>query len=77
MSDASDLKNLTDRVNRHENRILRLEGDISTLDKDIAVVQSKLDSLLEAVQGMSNAIRNSFITIFVGAIVWVIVQMGL
>lgn len=73
----ADLATLEKRVDRHENRILQLEGAISTLDKDIAVVQNKLDTLIDSVQGMSNAVRNSFITLFVGAVVWVLTQMSL
>ena len=64
------------RLDRHDARIQTVEQNMHNLDKIVTVAINKLDHMISLVTSISTTIRNSVIGVIVGAILWVIAQMG-
>ena len=64
------------RLDRHDTRIQTVEQNMHNLDKIVTVAINKLDQMIALVTSISTTIRNSVIGVLIGAILWVLAQMG-
>lgn len=72
-------KNIDDvhkRVDRHDTRIQLLEQNIHALDKIMALTVNRLDTMIALITSISNTIRNGVLGVLIGAVLWVLAQMG-
>lgn len=72
-----DLIKVEERLDRHDGRLLSLEDQHNSTVTVLAVLETKLESVLDAIQGISVTIRNTLITVGIGALIWALVQSQL
>ena len=71
-----DMTNIHNRLDRHDNRIQTVEQNMHNLDKVVAIAVNRLDRMIELVTSISTTIRNGVVGILIGAVIWVLAQMG-
>lgn len=46
------------------------------LDKVVAIAVARLDRVIELITSISTTVRNSVVGVLIGAVLWVLAQMG-
>lgn len=69
-----ELNRVEVRLDRHDTRIVDLERNAQDFAVAFSVLQTKLQLIEDLIRGIGTTVRNTTITIVIGAIVWAIAQ---
>lgn len=72
-----ELNRVEGRLDRHDTRIVDLERNAQDFAVAFSVLQTKLQLIEDLIRGIGTTVRNTTITIVIGAIVWAIAQSQL
>lgn len=73
----TDVKRVEQRLDRHETRIVDMERNAHDSAVSFSVVRTKLELIEDLIRSTGATIRNSIITLVIGAVIWAIAQSQL